>query len=169
MTSPLSARNKTTLKQNAGKQSWFRTAVSRLKFELAGIAFARKMRLTPEDWARHLWASGAVKWMGKTNPTAAEYLRKEAEAFKILYPEVAFELRKLGDKEAELVFTSGCLGGWGKDQWAIARGSGLGKGHVCRYCREAFRAWSHQLGIEACPEPKIDGTCILQARKRPVG
>lgn len=150
---------------DSANQSWRRTAISRLKFELAGISFARKMGQTPEDWAKHLWAGGAAKWMGKDNPTAAEYLLKEAEAFKVLYPQVAFDLTRLDDGEAEMVFTGGCLGGWGKDQWAVARGLGLGKGHVCRYCREAFRAWSRQLGLESCPEPKIDGTCVLSVKR----
>ncbi|MBI4187588.1 MAG: hypothetical protein HY529_00080, partial [Chloroflexi bacterium] len=111
---------------------WRHTARSRLKLELAGISFARKHGLTPEDWARHLWSKGALKWMGKTFPTAAEYLLKEAEAFRRLYPEVIFKLGELSDTEAELTFTRWCLGGWGKDQWAIARSLGLGKGHVCR-------------------------------------
>ena len=148
------------------KQQWRRTARGRLKFELAGIAFARKHGLTPEDYANHLWSSGAAQWMGKTSPTAIEYLFKEAEAFHTLYPEVGFEVTKSGDKEAELVFRRGCLGGWGKNQWAMAKSLGLGKGHVCRYCRQAFRLWATQLGIDACPEPKIDGTCVLQANKR---
>ena len=151
-------------KQDISRQ-WRRTARGRLKFELAGIAFARQHGLTPEDYADHLWSSGAVQWMGKSAPTAGEYLLKEAEAFRTLYPEVALDVTKSGDKEAELIFRrSGCLGGWGQNQWAMANSLGLGKGHVCRYCRQAFRLWSGQLGLEACPEPKIDGTCVLQAK-----
>ena len=101
--------------------------------------------------------------MGKTAPSAGEYLLKEADAFRTLYPEVVFDVVKTGEKEARLVFKSGCLGGWGKDQWAMARSLGLGKGHVCRYCRQAFRVWSRQLGLSACPEPRVDGTCVLRA------
>ncbi|MBI2852082.1 MAG: hypothetical protein HYX84_03135 [Chloroflexi bacterium] len=152
------------LKWDSENLKWRRTAISRLKFELAGVSFARKMGLEPEDWAKHLWDTGALKWMGKPDPTAAEYLLKEAEAFKVLYPQVKFAITKLSAGEAELVFTGGCLGGWGKDQWAVARSLDLRMGHVCRYCREAFRAWSRQLGLESCPEPTIDGTCVLQAR-----
>ena len=156
------------MKQDRINQRWRRTARGRLKFELAGIAFARKHGLTPEDYANHLWSSGAAEWMGRTHPSAGEYLLREAEAFRTLYPEVEVEVTKSGDKNAELVFErGGCLGGWGKNQWAMATSLGLGKGHVCRYCRQAFRLWSAQLGLEACPEPKIDGICILQAKLPP--
>ncbi|MBI2850072.1 MAG: hypothetical protein HYX80_03405 [Chloroflexi bacterium] len=147
------------------RRSWRRTALGRLKFELAGLAFARKHGLTPEEYADHLWSEGAVKWMGKEAPMAAEYLEKEAEAFRTLCPEVTFDVLKAGSEYAELVFKSGCLGGWGKNQWAIAKSLGLGKGHVCRYCRQAFRIWAKQLGLEACPEPKLGNVCVLQARK----
>ncbi|MBI2287659.1 MAG: hypothetical protein HYY41_03250 [Chloroflexi bacterium] len=150
------------------KRQWHRTARGRLKFELAGVAFARKKGFTPEDYANHLWSTGAVKWMGKAKPTAEEYLLKEAEAFRILYPEVVFTVAKLSDHEAELIFTSGgCLGGWGKKQWAMAQSLGIGKGHVCRYCRQAFRTWAKQLGIQACPEPQTGGTCILRVSAKP--
>ncbi|MBI4188338.1 MAG: hypothetical protein HY529_03925 [Chloroflexi bacterium] len=148
---------------NPSKKHWHRTARGRLKFELAGVAFARNKGFTPEDYANHLWSTGAVKWMGKAKPTAAEYLRKEAEAFRILYPDVVFTLTKSSDKEAELIFSrGGCLGGWGKKQWAMAQSLGIGKGHVCRYCRQAFRIWAKQLGLQVCPEPQTDGTCILR-------
>ncbi|MBI2830453.1 MAG: hypothetical protein HYX81_04760 [Chloroflexi bacterium] len=154
---------------------WRRTARGRLKFELAGIAFALKHGLTPEDYARHLWSTGAMKWIdagnpafkstGKVIPTVREYILKEAEAFQTLYPEVVFELSVLDDDEAELTFTRGCLGGWGTDQWAIARSLGLSKKDVCRYCQQAFRSWSEQLGLEACPEPDNLGTCVLRAKR----
>lgn len=153
------------MQEDITKQRWQRTARGRLRFELAGLTFARKSGASPEDYARHLWSTGAANWMRKADPTAKEYLLKEAEAFGTLYPEVGFELMKPDDNEAELVFTKGCLGGWGKDQWATARSLGLGKGHVCRYCRESFRAWSNQLGLHACPEPRKDGTCLLRVRK----
>lgn len=149
--------------QDISAAQWRRTARGRLKFELAGIAFARKHGLTPEDYADHLWSTGAVRWMGKPAPTAGEYLLKEAEAFHTLYPEVGFDVVKAGDYEARLIFKRGCLGGWGKNQWAMANSLGLGKGHVCRYCRQAFRLWSSQLGLSACPEPLVDGTCVLRA------
>ena len=148
------------------RQSWRRTARGRLKFELAGVAFARKHGMTPEDYAEHLWSKGAAEWMGKPDPTAGEYLQKEADAFRILYPEVQFDITKRGDDFAELVFRPGtCLGGWGKDQWALAHSLGLGKGHVCRYCRQAFRLWSRQLGVDAVPEPVYTGICVLTAGK----
>ncbi|MEK7354329.1 MAG: hypothetical protein AABZ77_07485 [Chloroflexota bacterium] len=154
------------MKQDSINQQWRRTARGRLKFELAGIAFARKHGLTPEDYANHLWSSGAARWMGKPAPTAGEYLLKEAEAFRTLYPEVTFDVVNSGDEEAELVFRrGGCLGGWGRNQWAMAKSLGLGKGHVCRYCRQAFRLWSGQLGLEACPEPKVSDVCILRVGK----
>ncbi len=152
------------------KRRWRRTAWGRLKFELAGIAFAIKSGQTPEDWAEHLWSNGAVKWIGKTDPTAAEYCAKEVEAFRTLYPEVAFEVTKQADNEAELVFARGsCLGGWGKNQWGMARNMGLGKGHVCRYCRQSFRTWADQLELLACPEPQTNGTCVLGVSERTRG
>ncbi len=142
---------------------WRRTALGRLRFELAGIAFARNVGGTPEDWARHLFSTGAAAWMGTPGPTAQEYLLHEAAAFDVLYPRVGYELGDISDREATLVFTRGCLGGWGRDQWRVARSLGLGKGHVCRYCRQAFRSWSSQLGLESLPEPRTDGTCVLRA------
>jgi hypothetical protein len=149
--------------QDTDKKRWRRTAWGRLRFELAGIAFARKSGLTPEDYANHLWSTGAAKWMGKTDPTAGEYLLKEVEAFQTLYPEVTFELTKVSGDEAELIFTqSNCLGGWGRNQWVMARNLGLGKGHICRYCRQAFQTWANQLGLQACPTPQTNGTCILR-------
>ncbi len=157
-----------SIEKTETNRQWRRTARGRLKFELAGIAFARKHGLTPEDYANHLWSDGAVKWMGKSTPTAGEYLLKEADAFRTLYPEVNLEVIKAGATQARLVFRQGgCLGGWGKNQWAMAHSLGLGKGHVCRYCRQAFRLWSRQLGLEACPEPLVDGTCVLKANVPP--
>ncbi len=153
------------MKQDNTTRLWHRTARGHLKFELAGIAFARKSRQTPEDWAQHLWSTGAVKWIGKTDPTAAEYFAKEVEAFGTLYPEVTFELAKVSDEEAELIFTRGsCLGGWGRNQWAMAGSLGLDKGHVCRYCRQSFRTWVSQLGLQACPEPQTNETCVLRVK-----
>ena len=152
------------MEQDIINRKWRRTARGRLKFELAGLAFARKSGFTPEDYANHLWSTGAVKWMGKAIPTTKEYLLKEAEAFSTLCPEVTFELGSSTDKEAELTFTRGCLGGWGRNQWEMARNMGLGKGHVCRYCRQAFRAWASQLGLQACPEPQTNDTCVLRVK-----
>ncbi len=152
------------MEQDLIKRRWRRTARGRLKFELAGLAFAIKSGFTPEDYARHLWSTGAVKWMGKATPTAKEYLLKEAEAFRELYPEVTFELGKLDNDEAKLIFTRGCLGGWGKDQWAMAQNLGLSQEQVCRYCRQAFLTWASQLGLRACPEPQADETCVLRVR-----
>lgn len=132
--------------------------------ELSGISFARQHGLTPEDWARHLWSRGAAAWMGTDRPDAAAYLLEEVAAFRRLYPAVRLVVGLLSPGQATLTFQPGtCLGGWGKDQWGLARSLGLGKGHVCRYCREAFRAWSRQLGLAACPEPSADGTCTLTA------
>ena len=159
-------KDKEEMNQDLTGRRWRRTARGRLGFELAGVAFARKAGFTPEDWAKHLWSSKAMKWMGKSTPTAKEYLLKEVEAFSVLYPEVAFELGKQDDIEAELTFKQGCLGGWGQDQWATARNLGLGKGHVCRYCRQSFRSWSCQLNLQACPEPQTNQTCILQVKAR---
>ena len=152
--------------QEDNTNRWRRTAWGRLKFELAGLAFAMKNGFYLEDYARHLWSEGAVKWMGKENPTIPEYLLKEEEAFRTLYPQVNFEVGILSEDKSELTFCTGtCLGGWGRDQWGMAHSLGLGKGHVCRYCRQAFRSWSGQLGLAALPEPKTDETCILTVVK----
>lgn len=144
------------------ERSWRRTARARLKMELAGLALAKKLGLSPENYARHLWSAGAPEWMGKTVPTAKEYLLKEAEAFEALFPEVKFKLEKLESGQAELTFTGGCLGGWGKDQWSIAKSLGLSQEEVCRYCCEAFRRWAAQLELEATTEPQADGRCVLK-------
>ncbi len=145
------------------KKRWHRTAWSRLKFELSGLSFALKQGAKPEEYADYLWAGGAVKWMGKANPTLQEYLDKETEAITTLYPQVTCTVGKITEKEAELTFApGGCLGGWGRDQWGMARGLGLDKGDVCRYSRQSFRAWSSQLGIKALPEPQVNGACIFR-------
>ncbi len=143
---------------------WRRTARARLRMELAGVAFARCVGGTPEDYARHLWGSGAREWFGEGAATPQAYLRREAEAFRTLYPAVDFTYGPATAEVAHLTFVNGCLGGWGRDQWAVARRLGLRKGHVCRYCRESFRVWSRQLGLFALPEPQVDGTCILSVR-----
>jgi hypothetical protein len=144
-------------------RDWHAAARGRLRMELAGLALARKYGRSPEDFARHLWDEGAACWMGQTPPTPAQYLAKEIAAFRSLYPQVEFIVAQGDPRAAELTFCKGtCLGGWGKDQWSLARGLGLRKGHVCRYCREAFRVWSRQLGLSACTHPQSDGTCILR-------
>ena len=153
------------MKQDASSRSWRRTARGRLKFELTGLAFAKNAGYTPEQYANFLWSSGADRWMNFSDPSAGEYLLKEADAFYTLYPEVKFDIIKTEESEAILIFKSGCLGGWGKDQWSMAKGLGLGKGHVCRYCRQAFRQWGKQLEIDVCPEPRVGNICVLRARK----
>lgn len=116
------------MKQDDIRKGWYRTAWSRLRFELSGLSFALKWGATPEDYADYLWSGGAVKWMGKANPTLQEYLDKETEAIRALYPQVIYTLGKITDKEAELTFAPGCcLGGWGRDQWGLAGSLGLEK------------------------------------------
>lgn len=147
------------------KRRWRRSAAARLGLELAGIAFARATGRTPEDYARHLWGAGAAAWFGGASASPEPYLAREAEAFATLYPAVGFIRGETGEDYAELTFVRGCLGGWGKDQWGMARRWGLRKGHVCRYCREAFRVWSAQLGLAALPTPRPDDTCVLAVRR----
>ncbi len=154
-----------SIKINSTSDAWRKTAKSRLRFELAGLAFACHRGSNPEDYARHLWAKGAVRWMGQDRPNAAEYLLKEAEAFSEFYPEVSFEVVESGDARAELVFTDGCLGGWGRDSWAMARNLGLSKKDICAYCRESFRVWTQPLGLRADIAPKKDGNCRLYVAK----
>ena len=147
------------------RRSWRRAARARLRMELAGISFARAQGHTPEEYAWHLWDDGALPWFGEEFANARTYLMTEVESFRTLYPDVDYVLDQLGDDFSQLTFVNGCLGGWGRDQWATARSVGLRKGHVCRYCREAFRVWSAQLRIDALPEPKPDGTCVLTVRQ----
>ncbi len=151
-----------SIKINSTLAAWRKTAKSRLRFELAGLAFARQRGFSPEDYARHLWSTGSVRWIGKAKPSAMEYLLKEAEAFRGFYPEVSFEVVESGDARAELVFTDGCLGGWGRDPWAVARNLGLSKKDICAYCQESFRVWTRPLGLRADMGPKKDENCRLR-------
>jgi len=154
-----------SIKINSTLAAWRKTAKSRLRFELAGLAFARQRGFSPEDYARHLWSTGSVRWMGKAKPNAIEYLLKEAEAFHQFYPDVSFKIIEVEDERAGLVFTEGCLGGWGTDRWAVARNLGLSKKDICAYCRESFRLWTQLLGLRADIVPKKDGNCRLQVTK----
>jgi hypothetical protein len=151
---------------NTNSDVWRKTAKSRLRFELAGLAFTRQKGFSSEDYARHLWATGSVRWMGKAKPNAMEYLLKETEAFQQFYPDVSFKIVEAGDERAELVFTEGCLGGWGTDRWALARHLNLAKDDICAYCQEAFLIWAEQLGLSAQIGPKNDATCRLLVLKR---
>ena len=153
------------IKINSTSDVWRKTAKSRLRFELAGLAFACHSGSNPKDYARHLWTKGAVRWMGKAEPSAAEYLLKEARAFGEFYPGVSFEVVESGDTKAKLVFTDGCLGGWGQDPWAVARNLGLSKNDICAYCRESFRIWARPLGLHTDIGPEEDGNCRLHVTK----
>ena len=154
-----------SIKINSTSNSWRKTAKSRLRFELAGLAFACHKGFNPEDYARHLWAKGSMRWMGKAKPNAAEYLLKEAKAFREFYPKVSFKVVESGDTRAVLVFTDGCLGGWGRDPWAVARNLDLSKKDICAYCRESFRVWAQPLGLHADIGSEKDGNCRLHVTK----
>jgi hypothetical protein len=149
----------------AERRAWRRAARGRLRFELAGIAFAKAHGLRPEDWSAQLWSGGAVRWMGADRPGADQYLEREADAFATLYPEVRFERSEWTPTRAALQFTRGCLGGWGRDRWATARGLGLDPEEVCRYCAEAFRLWAAQLGLDVEHECGVEGLCRLVATR----
>lgn len=145
---------------------WRRAARGRLRFELGGLAFAIDKGASPEEYARHLWGKGARTWMGKDEPGVAEYLGKEAEAFRCFYPDVDFEVTGAGEESAEIVFTEGCLGGWGDAPRALASSFGLTREDVCRYCREAFRLWAGQLGLRATIGPEESGArCVLRVQR----
>lgn len=144
---------------------WRRTARSRLHFELAGLAFALQKGFSAEDYAHHLWSQGAIRWMSNPAPSAGEYLLKEAEAFRRFYPDVTFEIVEAGEERAELVFTEGCLGGWGKDPWRLARSLNMAEEDVCSYCREAFLVWAGQLGLAADIGRDKDKGCRLRVAK----
>ncbi|MDP2718345.1 MAG: hypothetical protein U1D67_05130 [Dehalococcoidia bacterium] len=145
-----------------------KAARSRLRMELAGLAFAVAHGYTPQRYARHLWGKGAVKWMGKGNPSMKEYLEKEIEVMDYLFPWLGMELVEVSPDRVEVRFEGGCLGGWGEeDRWALARSLGLDRWDVCRYCGEAFKTWAKQLGLKAAPHPARDGSCRLVAWKWP--
>lgn len=151
------------------RERWQRAACSRLKIELAGLAFARRRGCAPEEYARELWGRGAKGWMGKAHPTPLEYLRKEAEALAILYPWVEADPRQAAFGQAELLMTRGCLAGWEEERWTIAEGLGLSREEVCRYCQEAFQVWGQQLGLEVSATPQPAGGCLLRAQEIETG
>jgi hypothetical protein len=145
------------------RSRWHRAARSRLRTELSGLAFAVKHGFSPEEYARHLWDRGAVSWMGKKTPTPREYLETEVERAAALFPWVDFQLAGCEDGTAILTLGNGCLGSWQEDHFALAHNLGLTRQQVCRYCQEAFRVWSQQLGLDALPLPKADYTCSVVA------
>ena len=153
------------MKRTSLRERWQATARNRLRLELASLAFATRHGHTPEEYAREVWGRGARGWMGKDSPKALEYLLKEAKAIATFYPWVKATPRKAGPGRAEAALTGGCLAGWGEDPWAIARGLGLTRADVCRYCHEAFRVWGQQLGLAVALTPQADDTCVLTARR----
>lgn len=131
--------------------------------ELTGLAFAVKHGFSPEEYARHVWGQGAVLWMGKEDPTPREYLEAEAKRLKVLFPWVDFQLEEYEDGFVELLLANGCLGSWTNDRFTLAHHLGLTRQEVCRYCQEAFRVWSLQLGLEALPLPGAENSCSVAA------
>ena len=150
-------------------RAWVRTARAKLRFELAGLAFAVRHGFTPEEYARELWGRGGTGWIGKKNPTAAEYILKEVEAVKALTPEIKFQMEQLGDDVARLRFVVGCLGGYGKSRWGTALSLGLTPPQVCSYCQESFQVWTGPLSVEARPQIQPDETCVFTVRRRAPG
>lgn len=144
-------------------ERWLTAARSRLRVELAGLAFAVKNGHTPEEYARELWGRGARGWMGKPDPDPLEYLQKEAKAMATLYPWIEGSPSRVAPGIAEMVICEGCLAGWGNDRWALSRSFGLSQEQVCRYCQEAFRVWGDQLGLEVTLTPQVNGTCVIRA------
>lgn len=147
------------------EKAWRQSARLKLKFELAGLSFALKHSFSPREYARHLWSKGAAGWLGKPDPSPEEYVNKEADASRQLLPGVHFEVILVSPREARIVFQRGCPGGWGHDQWSVARQVGLTKKDVCRYCQAAFEAWAEEVNLQACPSPQPDETCILTVTK----
>jgi len=149
------------------KKNWKATANSRLNMELAGLSFALKKGDSHEEYAQHLWGEGAKRWIKKDKPTPREYIKRELEAFGVLFPHVRAEIGRCDDDVAELIFVKGCPCGWGKDKWAKAKCWGLRPKDVCRYCTAAFSIWGEQLGLRITLNPQEDGCCILTARGKP--
>lgn len=157
---------RTPVKRTSIRDRWQATARNRLRLELAGLAFAIKHGHAPEEYAREIWGRGALGFMGKNNPKALEYLLKEARALSNFYPWVKLSVRKVAASRAEMTIFDGCLAGWGEDRWAVARGLGLTRDEVCRYCNEAFRVWGEQLGLAVSLEAQPDDTCVLSAANK---
>lgn len=155
--------------REAADRRLIRVARNRLRLELQGLAFAISRGATPEEYARFLWGQGAAKWMGSDSPGAQDYLRKEEEAARSLFPWLTVQPVKMSDAEAEVVLAGGCLGGWGEDRFRLARELGLNRMGVCRYCIEACRVWGEQLGlkVEPRPGPGCRGGCRLTASRKP--
>jgi len=154
------------VKRLSVRDRWQATARNRLRVELAGLAFATRHGHAPEEYAREIWGRGAKTFMGKDNPRALEYLLKEARAIAMFYPWVKASARRVAARRGEMVIADGCLAGWGDDRWAIARGLGLTREEVCRYCNEAFRVWGEQLGLDVSLTPQPDDTCVLSAAEK---
>ncbi|MDO8691718.1 MAG: hypothetical protein Q7R39_17225, partial [Dehalococcoidia bacterium] len=144
-------------------ERWLTAARSRLRIEVAGLAFAASRGYAPEEYARELWGRGAKGWMGQERPTPLEYLRKEAKAMATLYPWIKRTARQVAPGTAEMMICNGCLAGWGGDRWALSRSLGLSQVQVCQYCQEAFAVWGRQLGLDVTLTPRVDGTCVLRA------
>lgn len=106
-----------------------------------------------------------MSWLKQAQPNAAEYLLREAQAFGEFYPDVSFTIVASGENRAELIFTRGCLGGWGQNPWALASSLSLTREDVCAYCREAFRVWAEQVGLSARIGPEEGGNCRLCVTK----
>ena len=142
-------------------------ARSRLRLELQGLAFAISRGATPEEYARFLWGSGAVRWMGCHAPGVDEYLLKEMDSMSRLFPWIKAVQADISPDEGEVVFAQGCLGGWGENRFALARSLGLNRSAVCRYCAEACLVWGAQLGLKVEPKPGLGckGGCCLTAKK----
>ncbi|MBI4294598.1 MAG: hypothetical protein HY669_00315 [Chloroflexi bacterium] len=147
------------------KANWLRVAKSRLRLELRGLALAMSRGAVPQEYARVLWGEGAVSWMGTASPDAQSYVLKEAAAIAVLFPWVNIGQGKMTPERAELLFSGGCLCGYGEDRWALARSLGLGRTDLCRYCSEAFQVWGQQLGLKVTPHPGRDNSCRLEAIK----
>ncbi|MBI2857585.1 MAG: hypothetical protein HYX90_00790 [Chloroflexi bacterium] len=144
-----------------------KAAKSRLRMELLGLAFAISRKATPEEYARFVWSTGAVTWMGSAHPGAGEYLDREREAAQSIFPWLKFEEVFHSSVESESLITGGCLEGWGENRFTLARSLGLNRAAVCRYCVEACRVWGEQLGlrVEPRPGPGCRGGCRIRAER----
>ncbi len=144
-------------------------AKSRLRLELQGLAFAISRGATPEEYARFLWSKGAANWMGCTSPGTDDYLEREEEAMRSLFPWLKIRHESMSADEASVEISGGCLGGWGENRFALARSLGLNRSALCRYCQEACKVWGEQLSlkVEPVPGPGCRGGCRIKARKMP--
>lgn len=144
---------------------WREVARGRLYFELGGLAFAVRKGFSPTEFGRHIWGHGAVQHVGKPDPTAREYMLREAQDLSHFIPDIQLTYDSLEDALAQMTLSNGCWGGYGKKRWGTASYWSLTQDQVCQYCHECYGAWGEQIGLTITTNPQADGTCFIRATR----